>query len=197
LSDDTEYAPPPHHLGYWLERRRIKPTHLAGMVGVSHSTALRWLSGETSLGASRHIGDIARALDITVPELLFGPGKRPHALLPADIGFADDAAPFSGEIPGITLRLGATETPYRVETDALSRARGLARLQPGDIAIFDIGAEAMQAFESGQHPDGTAVIAQVHDDTRDDAATIIRQWVGDSPGLLVTNRPVENSVINL
>jgi len=194
---DIRYSQQRNYIAYWRKKRGIAhASRLAQIIGVSHSTVLRWEEQESN-PREDHLGALEQALGATRQQLLFGPGHRPDLLLPAETGFADDAAPFIADIPGIALSLDDTETPYQIDTNVLSRARGLARLAPGDIAIFDIGERAVSAFQAGEYPDGTAVIAQAHDDARASAATIVRQWVGDVPGLLLTNRPGSNEVLNL
>lgn len=196
MSDDTSESgstQPPNFLRYWRERRRLSQTALGQMLKppVTHSTISRWELQKIDLN---RLPELGRALDITPQQVLFGPG----ALAPSYGGqraFAEDATPWRGPIPGFRLDLGETEMPYRVETDVLSRAR--TRLLPGDLAVFDIGEEIMARFHAGELPDGAIVIAQVHDDEAGAAATILRQWLGDLPGLLVTNRARDNECLSL
>lgn len=192
----TKRPSPPHYLRYWRKHRGWTQEYLARRVPCHPSTVSKWENDEQSI--SDQADQVAAALGIHPVQLLYGPQAAISTTLPpGSSGFNEDASPWTEDIPGIRLSLGDAETPYLIETDVLSRARGEKRLMIGDIAIFDIGAAAMKEFNAGQYPDGTVVIAQAHDDGFGDAVTIVRQWIGDHPGLLITNRPDQNEVVNL
>lgn len=198
MSDDTSdirYGPLPNYLRYWREKRRLSQTALGKMLKPrrSHSAISRMETRKIDLDL---LPQLAAALDVHPKQLLFGPDVFATSLAPPGrAGFAEDASPWRGDIPGFRLDLGATETPYRVQTDVLSRAR--TRLLPGDLAVFDIGGATMDRFHAGEVPDATIVIAQAHDDETGAAATLVRQWLGDLPGLLVTNRAADNQILSL
>lgn len=190
-----DYATPANYIRYWRKFRKLSQTALAERIGVDESTVSKWETGAQS--PMGKLDQIAAALDLHPGQIIFGPDAKPGAANPPLIGLADDAAPFTGGLPGLHLDLADTETPYQITGDSVSRASPGRRLVAGDIAIFDIGATMMQAFHGGQIPDGSVVIAQAVDEVTGDAATIVRQWLGDAPGLLIANGGGANRVINL
>jgi len=189
MSEDRE---PRHWLRYWRKARGMSQADLGALLGRDESTVSKWENGSQHF--MQHMKQIAQALDIHPVQLISGRKMGPGA---PPVGFAEDAVPFKGDIPGVSLKLGRTEMPYLIKTGVLSRARSDRHLAQGDIAVFDIGARAMREFHDGLLPDGTVVIAQTHDDIDASAKTIVRQWIGDTPGLLITNQAGANEVTNL
>jgi len=162
-----------NYLRYWRDHAGLTQKQLARAIGKDWRTVWRWEKGaDIKIKDQRQLADL---FGIEREELLFGPEHASKALVAPPQHFEEDAA------------------PYDPEAVAASREG----LRPGDLAIFDIGGNALAALHDGRAPDGAVVMAQTYDDRAGAAETILRQWIGPWPGLLVTNRPGMNAVASL
>jgi len=182
-------------LRFWREKFGMTQAELAQALKKSVRSVQRAEQGRTRLRDS----DIAVLCDlfgVSEAELRFGPSYAPSAVRAPAEGFDEDAEPYDPRrLPGARLSLADTEFVYRITSDAIARSR--AGLSPGDFAVFDVSHEAVAAIDHDRARDGTVVIAQAYDEARASADTIVRQWLGPPPGLLVTNRLGKNSAVQL
>jgi len=183
-----------NYLRYWRDHAGLTQKQLARAIGKDWRTVWRWEKGaDIKIKDQRQLADL---FGIEREELLFGPEHASKALVAPPQHFEEDAAPYDPEaVAGLSLRLGPTEFLCKITTDAVAASR--EGLRPGDLAIFDIGGNALAALHDGRAPDGAVVMAQTYDDGTGVAETILRQWIGPWPGLLVTNRPGMNAVASL
>jgi len=185
---------PDNYLRYWRDHAGLTQKQLAKAVGKDWRTISRWENGGDIKISEQD--KLAGLFGIARRELLFGPEQARQRLIEPPGAFEEDAVPYDpGGVPGLSLRLGTAEFLCKIKTDAVTASR--EGLRPGDLAIFDIGADALAALQDGRTGDGAVVMAQSYDDETGQAETIVRQWLGPWPGLLSTNRAGANTVLTL
>lgn len=168
-----------NRIRHWRELRGLSQAKLARMVGMSQPNLHKIEDGRQKLTVDM-MRKIAKQLTVPPLDLL-------SIAITADL--SNDAEPAAKtSLPDDALKVLAAQkmTPYRVMTNAIERA-GFA---PSATILVDQRKPSIDGVKTGD-----AVIAEVEIlGSGEPSYVVLRQFI--QPGLLTTNRPGRNSVID-